>query len=772
MYGWFEPGSSINRFFYNTKMIDVLLRTSTMSNVLVFGNTDPGGVPNAGMYISQNSVGIQKVPDTQYSLDISGRTRAEVSFECGDVLIRNNSITMGDNKLLLTNQGSVQANLVIADRVMKRLTTVSLVVSFCTIDINNNIVLSFESDQVLKTIVPGMVLQIEDINYSVGSVPMTNTVILSPFFSSLVFSNPPFVQYQILSVEVMQDAGQQTNNSRVATYFTINSYTFPNPDTWAGTVTFDSRADLAIGRYYSFGLNVSIHNIVQLVSFTQSQDVSVDVIGDMVLKTLDGQAFPDTWNTSTISGIDTVNNIYNLMLLDALTPPTFQDDNASIGTYTSSDSGGNAALPYVMLKNMGISRYLNKMMYSGTNPVATIVFNQSLQYQLVRSFINPEGLSVGQLSSTTEGTFAFTVKGVASYNLIATPLVVTSVSTLLRADGLTTFLHTVNDLCNILPILKSKFVGNQLYICFQNGTVCDIISVNVSASQIVLNTNICYRGIADPNYIFYVQPYRLNDIVTNLGNICYASDSLSIGTNIVGEKLTVAGGASVVGKLLINDALNATPIVPPFPLLFKGNKFTMGRALCSTLTQVTLLQNTTVNGTIVANDFLKYSDRRIKKNINVSSGLKDYELIKRIQIKDFKFKELTGAQKGIIAQELEMLIPDAVKEKKGFMPSVCRIGYTTSYGSIVICGGDLDFELDVGCRLQIKIGSKTRIVRVTHTRQKKNSMFIGISEQYPVGTQIYVRGPYGRVKVVNKDYLLMTLFNATKYLVAKVEEGR
>jgi hypothetical protein len=294
--------------------------------------------------------------------------------------------------------------------------------------------------------------------------------------------------------------------------------------------------------------------------------------------------------------------------------------------------------------------------------------------------------------------------------------------------------------------------------------------VNPLASQIVLNANICSGGVADPDYIFYVMPFRSNDI-TNLGSVCYTSGSLSVGTNIAGERLTVAGGASVVGKLLIKDALVASNNDAYFPLLFSGNIFTMGGALSCTPTQVTLLQNTTINGTIVANDFLKYSDRRIKKNINVSSGLKDYELIKRIQIKDFKFKELAGAQKGVIAQELEMLIPDAVKEKKGFMPSICRIGYATSSGSIAICGGDLDFEIHVGRRLQIKIGTNTRIVRVTHIRKKKNSMFIGTSEQYPVGTQIYVRGPYGRVKVVNKDYLLMTLFNATKYLVAKVEEG-
>ena len=58
MYGWFEPGGGVDKYFPNTKMIDVLLRTSSYSNNIVIGN---GGVSGAvaGLYVSRNSVGVQ-----------------------------------------------------------------------------------------------------------------------------------------------------------------------------------------------------------------------------------------------------------------------------------------------------------------------------------------------------------------------------------------------------------------------------------------------------------------------------------------------------------------------------------------------------------------------------------------------------------------------------------------------------------------------------------------------------------------------------------------
>ena len=103
----------------------------------------------------------------------------------------------------------------------------------------------------------------------------------------------------------------------------------------------------------------------------------------------------------------------------------------------------------------------------------------------------------------------------------------------------------------------------------------------------------------------------------------------------------------------------------------------------------------------------------------------------------------------------------------------------TSSGALVIHNihmhntsiDDVNVNIDdfkKGTKLQIKLNDSDRIVTIKRVRIKKNAMFIKISEQYPVGTIVYVRGPYGILKTINKDYLFMLCLSATQELIRKI----
>lgn len=765
MYGWFEPGAGVNKFFYNTKMTDVLLRTSTSSNALVFGNSGQGQgqgqVPLAAMYIAQNSVGVQKLPDPNWALDVAHNSRFETSIVCGDTTISSSNVTLGEG-VLLTSDGLVQNKLVVSDQFVVRGDTISLVVSSCSFDLDQNVRVSFQASRLLEKIVIGTVLQIDGSSmWATVATPLTNTIVLRPFFgASTTVGSVPFAIGARTSVQIMQDISKISNSSSVETWFNVNNYTSPAADTLVLQVSFQGDINLVLNQYYSFGLEQTVKNIVQLVALARTLTT-----GTITLKTLDGQLFPSSWLNDSM--VVPSSDIYALLLLDVIEPPSFQDVNAIMGTYTSGNNGGNLAPPYVVFKNMTLARYINRSVAGRViNAVRKIVFNSTSTFYFSNTFIDESNANaIGQIENLDANTAAISVKGTAIYKLVGNPIMIRSITPRIGANGLTTYYYTINDLMGILPELELH-VGSSgssyLYFCCGSASVCKILFVDTLLNLIELDGSI---DILDSNAIYYVVPYKLS-VVTNLGSVCYAGKSLSVGTRIATESLTVAGDASIVGKLLIKDTAQNV-----FPIVYDGGKMMFGPAFSSTQTLVTLEQNTVVNGTLTATDFFKYSDARIKKNIRNADCAADYELVKKLEIKDFDFKEQVGAQKGVIAQRVAKLFPKSVVQvRRGFVPSICKIGQVTSTGSIVLRSVDVaDACLQKGDKVHVKVGGTSRYVVLLSIRRKRDAVFLGFNESWPIGTDVYVRGPCGKVKVVNKDYLFMTLFSATKHLIGLVE---
>ena len=766
MYGWFEPGGGVDKFFINTKMIDVLLRTNSMSNTLVFGNTrtTATGVPipgTAAVYISHNALGVQRIPDPQFSLDVANPARFDTSINCGNVTVTSKNLTIGPT--IMTDDGEISSPLVVCNNLLTPKTTLTgMVVRACSFNTNNTINLTLMPSPMLKAIVPNLYVQISGITFYIVSTPLTNEFVLQYYFASQKTGSVPWIKNQVIDVNVLKNLNGAASNlpfnsSGIISWFTVQTYSLIANDTWSGTVSFNGSVNLTVGQYYSFGLNQTVQNIVQLTSLTLTQP-GVSVIGQIVLKTIDGTYFPQSWNVSAITGtyiddLDAAIIINALILLDVILPPSFQDPNAIMGSYTY--TGQNPQGNYVYLKNTSLGNFINTV--PNGNPITNITINGILDYEFFTVFKAPNGDVIGQLSNTTT-PYTFTIKGNANYSLIGNPISVISITQRI-SNGVLTYLYQINDIVNILPLLQT-FIKGYLFFCNMLSARCTIISVDVIRSSIELDANVFGVGPVKTDQIFYVVPFQ-QAYMTNLGVACYTTSHLAVGTQNASETLTVAGDASILGKMLINDdQINNNP----FPVMFSSNLFTLGHVLKSTPTQVTIQQNTSINGTIIANDFLKYSDRRIKKNIKRANGQDDFDLIKTLAICDFDFKEGQTRQKGVIAQELEALAPHLVSERSGFVPSICKMARVTTTGSMVLPSiATVDAELKPGMRLHIKVQGHSRHVTITRVRTKRGATFIQCSEQYPVGTAIYVRGPYGLTKVINKDALFMTLISAFKH---------
>ena len=152
----------------------------------------------------------------------------------------------------------------------------------------------------------------------------------------------------------------------------------------------------------------------------------------------------------------------------------------------------------------------------------------------------------------------------------------------------------------------------------------------------------------------------------------------------------------------------------------------------------------------------------------MADATRDLEMLKRIKIHNYCWKDGGAKQKGVIAQEVAELMPEIVHETRGFVPSICKQGRVTSRGKIALYGLDPGVVGDLYNEkyLRIFIGGKRKDVALLKITEKKNAVFIKVGVPLTMGNTIFVYGPLTSCKTVDKDYLFMMLFNAVKALAA------
>jgi hypothetical protein len=176
---------------------------------------------------------------------------------------------------------------------------------------------------------------------------------------------------------------------------------------------------------------------------------------------------------------------------------------------------------------------------------------------------------------------------------------------------------------------------------------------------------------------------------------------------------------------------------------------------------VTIQKKTVINGTITAEGYYSSSDLKLKKNVVDVDPLSDLEIIKKVCVKDFTWKSTNKSERGVIAQEIEELIPGIIKEEEEYIASICDY-------AIVAPNAILIFEM---CHLsELTVGNKLKVhqkkdvfqyVQVLNLRVLDFKLHVSIDKQFDA-YKVYVYGPFSKYKVIDKDQLFMILLNAFK----------
>ncbi|MEO0018490.1 MAG: hypothetical protein RLZZ522_1773 [Verrucomicrobiota bacterium] len=111
---------------------------------------------------------------------------------------------------------------------------------------------------------------------------------------------------------------------------------------------------------------------------------------------------------------------------------------------------------------------------------------------------------------------------------------------------------------------------------------------------------------------------------------------------------------------------------------------------------------------IAGTSFIAKSDKRIKDVVGRSDSRSDLELIRRLQVTDYRMKDRltcgSGIHKGLIAQEVETIMPEAVNRSTNFIPDVYAAAVKTTFNS-----SQKTLTVEMAKPHQLAVGDKVRV---------------------------------------------------------------
>ena len=119
---------------------------------------------------------------------------------------------------------------------------------------------------------------------------------------------------------------------------------------------------------------------------------------------------------------------------------------------------------------------------------------------------------------------------------------------------------------------------------------------------------------------------------------------------------------------------------------------------------------------VAAEEFNAFSDARIKEVIGLSDSKSDLATLLDVKVPDYTFVDKVAkgdkVQKKVIAQELEKVYPNAVKQIKGVVPDIYKVS-SMKDGTI-----QMKNDLKVGDRVKLIFDEKVQIVDVLSVSEK------------------------------------------------------
>lgn len=758
MFGWIENAVGINQIFTETVPGDIMFRSAFNNNKIIIGNNSN---TSAALYISNNNVGIKKVCDTNYALDVNGAANLPIL----------NTDTTTINTLLTAP--CIQNDILIAKDI--KTTVIFIDATITKVELNSStgasLTLVFDNPSDSFKLKKGQVIKIANILYNIIE-RKSNYVIVVDFYNGIPIIPFPLVEQSYINIHVLEDLYKEKIEtfSSASVLFNLTEYSMVAANRMMLVISLIDQTHLEhikLNSLYTFEGSGFLDNVFRLVV--------VQAVGTSQTNFITHFEYIDQSdiNPSTLPlSFPNFNNTVKLTLIESDMPSQLVNDKAIISIDRSTDLN-QAPIPdkyYILLNatnendSFNLSNIINDDTLTQYNPFQYIVLsylnNPIMNYDILSIVKNQNDVIINydldistQLDIVDTNAHLQTVD--VSYSLYGIPLGVN-----ISQENNT---YVINDILNMLKRIK---VNDKLLI-LNNYTICTLVGIDLVNSTIILDSNALHEF---NTMTVYILPYRTTKTYDLNHNNIRVPGKLCIGTERIGaETLTVGGNISLHNSIVFNNAEKTKT----FTQSFEDDVFTIGSNFAISESNIIISNDVFVRGNSYSENFINYSDRRIKNNIVHTNIDQDLEILNNLHVYEFTNKYTKQYIKGFIAQEVEEILPYAVHNEIGVLKSICRNAIVSDQGFIIIENVTPDelSDISVGTPLQIQKLNDTFIMSpIVYLNKHNDTLYLKLSEHIEPNSVIMVIGPYTNVKSVNYNTLLMSCFNCLKVALKDIEQ--
>ena len=256
-----------------------------------------------------------------------------------------------------------------------------------------------------------------------------------------------------------------------------------------------------------------------------------------------------------------------------------------------------------------------------------------------------------------------------------------------------------------VSIVDDTATATPKYLLFTSATSGSVTSENVSSTKLsyIASSGSLGIGTTSPTDNLDVNgTIRLRSTLKDFNNNVGAAGSvlISTGAGVSWTSITGAGGASITiaddtttnasRYLLFTSATSGsvtTENVSSTKLVYNPSSGNLGIGSAIPTAKLDVLGDVRVSGIVTAGDFNSTSDRKLKTNIQPI--INPIEKVLQISGVSFNWKETGKATLGVIAQEIELVLPELVSDTD---PKT--VNYNGLIGLLIECVKDQQKQID------------------------------------------------------------------------------
>lgn len=777
-FAWIEPGAH----FQGCQLSDVTFRTARVDNVIAIGNYDADPQAQAAIYVKGNALGVRQMPVAGQALSVQGNLWA--SDAVTSARVQTDEVRLGPSaKVFANDAGLLEARVAIADKYYVRSATVNEVYIYNVSIVN---VLDEETstnlDAIEVVIHEGFYDQLSDAPaiikgrspFRVFDIKINEdgrcalTLVPQVQFAGSEFFPGESATFQILSESSSRGVGNQLifNFEKVLCDQCTLDYN-PLHQVEEGILTISTkRSDLPVlildeCVYASTrrirNVDAAFPAIAMRLLAIETDDTDVAKVR---FRNIDArqnlaslrQLMPEAFASSTI--------LY-LYPLKSIPPPILVDQDVLVGYAVDSR---NSRVKYVVKDSSALSDLVTTpadsfaidTMILGTRPeqpVAKTYASGPAQYTL-------DAMISDDFFRCTRETLAMTLRGV--------PMMILE-SSQTASSNVIDVLVTAEFASARQVMLRTH---RYLFIMVDNEStgMWQIDGFSTEERRLTLSTPVGVSGVAPASFVLsdtivHVLPLAFTRYI-QVGEdqiVTYVPTALGIGTTDVTDTLTVNGTATVKERVTMQAR---TSNGAPFFIVHDDDNRTL-----------TLGSNFVVHeaGVVSAQDFVKFSDRRLKSHIERLDESIEFEALNKINVSRFRYKDTGRPARGVIAQELQSVMPDAVYAECKMLPVACTYVPLTEVNNAAntVCIDRatvdkllVDWTADDVNRIRFVCAGATYYAALT--RAMDSRVCIKASAALPAmllaGDLICITGIEVRVMCVDYDAILSSCICSIQYL--------